>query len=132
MAKLAQELSQAHDNSDNSTAKHHPPEPIVPSVTIVTTDQPEETEEGKIIAWINSNPPSLPEVQNDCAACDEFILAYDTCWVILGDGALIHYSGKHGLGCWEAWKSKKRETAQAAISQTVVSSKTGNDDDNVC
>ena len=90
-----------------------------------------QDKENSIIAWINANPPDLPEAQNNCAACGEFIPVYDTSWVFLGDGALIHYSGKYGLGCWEVWKSIKRETAQAAISQTITSSKTGVDDENI-
>ena len=134
---LARELTEAHDNSDNSDNsakspnKKLSPEPIVPSVTFVTSDQSEDTEEGKVIAWLNANPPDFPAAQNNCAACGEFIPVYDTGWFYLGDGALIHYSGKYGLGCWEVWKSKRRETAQAAISQTVASSKTGVDDDSI-
>lgn len=73
-----------------------------------------QTEAG-VVAWINANPPELPEVQNHCAACGESILFNDTGWVCLADGALIHYSGSHGLTCWEAWKKKRRETAHAAL-----------------
>ena len=86
--------------------------------------------EDQIVAWINSNPPNLPEPQNNCAACGEFIPVYDTGWVILGDGALIHYSGKHGKTCWEAWKTKRREIAQAAMSETTNFSNDGVNDDN--
>ncbi|MDA1029712.1 MAG: hypothetical protein O3B41_11770 [Bacteroidetes bacterium] len=115
---LARELTEAHDNSDNSDKsppKHNPPEPFVPFVPFVTDSQVEETEEGKIVAWINANPPDLPDAQNHCAACGEFIPVYDTGWVILGDGALIHYSGKHGKTCWDAWRRKRREEAESKL-----------------
>jgi hypothetical protein len=75
----------------------------------------ESVSEPRIIAWINSNPPDLPDVQNNCAACGEFIPVYDTGWVILGDRSLIHYSGKYGLKCWKAWKAKRRTDALASI-----------------
>ena len=121
--KLARKLTEAHDNSDNS-AKSPPnpptPKPIVPSVTIVAANQIEETEENKIVAWINANPPNLPDAQNHCAACGEFIPVYDTGWVILGDGALIHYSGKHGKTCWDAWMSKRRKEAETNLGVTTL------------
>ena len=69
----------------------------------------------KIVAWINSNPPELPEIQNHCAACGAFIPVYDTGWIYLADGALIHYSGEHGLTCWEEWKKMRSEAARAAL-----------------
>ena len=80
----------------------------------------EETEENKIVAWINANPPNLPDAQNHCAACGEFIPVYDTGWVILGDGALIHYSGKHGKTCWDAWMSKRRKEAETNLGVTTL------------
>ncbi|MZR29659.1 hypothetical protein [Sneathiella litorea] len=78
-------------------------------ITIVTPDNAE----AKIIAWINSHPPGLPIVQNNCAECGEFTPVYDTGWVILGDGALIHYSGKHGKKCWKAWRRKRSNEAMS-------------------
>jgi hypothetical protein len=68
-----------------------------------------DTSEKAVIASINSNPPNLPNDQNHCAACGEFIQVYDTGWVILADGALIHYSGKHGMECWEQWQRERRK-----------------------
>jgi hypothetical protein len=72
----------------------------------------------KVIAWINANPPDLPEHQNNCTACGGYIHVYDTHWVILGDGALIHYSGKHGKGCLEWWQRKRRE--ECSLRSVVV------------
>jgi hypothetical protein len=63
----------------------------------------------KVTAWINANPPDVPEHQNNCAACGGYIPVHETGWVILGDGALIHYSGNHGMECWEQWQRKRRE-----------------------
>tara|TARA_B110000046_G_scaffold161704_1_gene175554 strand:+ start:649 stop:831 length:183 start_codon:yes stop_codon:yes gene_type:complete len=60
----------------------------------------------------------LPKVQNNCAACGDFIPVYD--WVILGDGALIHYSGKHGKTCWDAWMSKRRKEAETTLRVTTL------------
>jgi hypothetical protein len=71
--------------------------------------------EKKVIAWINSNPPDLPEHQNNCAACGGYIPVHDTGWVILGDGALIHYSGKHGQVCWKRWHRTRRSEAIRVI-----------------
>ena len=69
----------------------------------------------KVTAWINANPPDLPEHQNNCAACGEHIPVYDTGWVCLGDGALIHYSGKHGQVCWKRWHRMRRGEAIRVI-----------------
>ncbi len=74
-------------------------------------------QESKIIAWINANPPDLPEHQNDCAACGEYIHVYDTGWVCLGDGALIHYSGKHGKTCFDSWHQTRRDAAKTALNE---------------
>lgn len=115
---LARELTEAHDNSDNS-AKSPPTansaEPIVPIVTIVTPDLVRDSVEANVIAWINSHPPDLPETQNHCAACGEFIEVYDIHWVCLGDGALIHYSGKYGKVCWGRWQKMRRDEAKRAM-----------------
>jgi hypothetical protein len=72
---------------------------------------PESEREKSIPGWINANPPELPEHQNSCAACGVYIPVYDTGWVILGDGALIHYGDKHGTDCWERWRQKRRDEA---------------------
>lgn len=82
-----------------------------------------------VVAWINANPPVLPEVQNHCAACGEFIPVHESGWVFLGDGALIHYSGKHGLGCWEVWKEKRRDAAMAEMVHVNTSTVQLVDDD---
>jgi hypothetical protein len=67
--------------------------------------------DNKVITWINANPPDLPKHQNNCAACDAYIPVYDTGWVILGDGALIHYSGQHGKTCWDRWHQMRHDEA---------------------
>lgn len=68
--------------------------------------------ETSVIAWINSNPPCLPDHQNNCAACGIYIEVYDTGRVYLGDGALIHYGGKNGKVCWELWQQMRRDEAK--------------------
>jgi hypothetical protein len=73
-----------------------------------------------IIAWKLANLPDLPDAQNNCAACGIFIPVYDTGWVILGDKALIHYSGKHGKTCWDAWMSKRRKEAETNLGVTTL------------
>jgi hypothetical protein len=119
--KLARKLSGDCDNSDkwdNSHPKGPLPscgEPIVPFVTIVTADTQQSDLETKILVWINNNPPNLPIVQKNCVECGEFIPVYDTGWVILCDGALTHYSGKHGDKCWKAWSQKRRNEAKAQL-----------------
>lgn len=85
-------------------------EEVVPAKVVRADDT--ETE---IIAWINANPPDMPEHQNNCAACGEYIPVYDTGWVCLGDGALIHYGGKHGKKCFKNWHQMRREMAQSAF-----------------
>jgi hypothetical protein len=115
---LALELTEAQDNSDNSDKsppKVHVVEPIVPIVPFVTPDLIEDRAEANIIAWINNHPPDLPLSQNHCAACGEYIEVYDTHWVHLGDGALIHYSGKYGKDCWERWQEIRRNNAKIAF-----------------
>jgi len=118
---IARELTEAHDNSDNSAnSVEIGPEigsdrPIVPFVTIVTPDLIGGSVEANVIAWINSNPPDLPEAQNHCAACGEFIEVYDVHWVCLSDGALIHYSGKYGKVCWGRWQKMRRDDAKRAM-----------------
>jgi hypothetical protein len=76
----------------------------------------EQTSNGgnNVIAWINANPPDLPKHQNSCAACGKYIPVHDTDWVILGDGALVHYSGKHGQVCWEHWQQIRNNEAKLA------------------
>jgi len=54
---------------------------------------------GPIADSIDSRPPKLPSVQNHCAGCGEFIPVYDTNWVHLADGTLIHHGGPHGDKC---------------------------------
>ena len=81
---------------------------------VPVVDAGSSSPENRIIAWINSNPPDLPDPQNDCAACGEFIPIYDSGWVYLADGALIHYSGKHGTKCLAAWQKKRRDAALAS------------------
>jgi hypothetical protein len=115
---LALQLSEAHDNSDNSDKS--PPkvvseEPIVPFVTNVRPSITKDGGEAEIIAWINHHPPDIPATQSRCAACDELISANDNGWVYLGDGALIHYSGKHGKDCWRRWSQKRRDVAKLAL-----------------
>ena len=73
--------------------------------------------ETHVIAWINANQPDLPEHQNNCAACGVYIEVHDTGWVILGDGALIHYSGKHGQVCWKRWLQIRNAEAKQAIKE---------------
>ena len=85
----------------------------VPGVEAKSTDADNGGDtECKVVAWINSNRPDLPEHQNNCAACGEYIQVYDTHWVILGDGALIHYSGKHGKTCVDQWQEICRGKAK--------------------
>jgi len=76
----------------------------------------EQTSDGdnNIIAWFNANPPDLPKHQNSCAACGKHIPVHDTDWVILGDGALVHYSGKHGQVCWKHWQQIRNDEAKLA------------------
>ena len=74
-----------------------------------------EPYENTVIAWINSHPPDLPLSQNHCAACGEYIEVYNTLWVYLGDGALIHYSGKYDKVCWEKWQKIRRDNANTAL-----------------
>jgi hypothetical protein len=54
---------------------------------------------GPIADSIDSHPAKLPSVQNHCAGCGEFIPVYDTNWVHLADGTLIHNGGPHGDKC---------------------------------
>jgi hypothetical protein len=68
-----------------------------------------------IVAWINSNPPNLPESQNNCAACGELIPVYETGWVYLGDGALIHHGGETGDACWKRWQRMRRVLARKVL-----------------
>ena len=79
-----------------------------------TVEEVEQASDGdnKVIAWINANPPDLPKHQNNCAACGKHIPVHDTDWVILGDGALIHYSGKHGKTCVDQWQEICRGKAK--------------------
>ena len=115
---LASELNEAHDNSDNSAKSPpmvHEVEPIVPFVTIVTPELIEGSTETNIIAWINSHPPDLPDAQNHCAACGEFIEVYDVYWIYLADGALIHYSGKYDNKCWKRWQKIRLDNANTAL-----------------
>ena len=84
----------------------------VPGVEAKSTDADNGGDtECKVVAWINANPPDLPKHQNNCAACGKHIPVHDTDWVILGDGALIHYSGQHGRSCWDRWHQMRREEA---------------------
>lgn len=69
-----------------------------------------------VVAWINSNPPSLPDAQNHCAACGKFIEVYNTDWVYLADEALIHHGGKLGRACFDRWRQLRREEALEALS----------------
>lgn len=84
-----------------------------PTVQTVTADISEK----KVVAWINSHPPDLPIDQNNCAACGEYIHVYDTGWVCLGDGALIHYSDKHGKTCFDSWHQTRRDAAKTALNE---------------
>jgi hypothetical protein len=78
--------------------------------------QPADYEErAAVIAWINANPPDLPMHQNHCAACGEYIPVYDTGWVYLGDGALIHHGGERGRDCFDRWQDMRRDEAERAI-----------------
>lgn len=70
--------------------------------------------EGRVSAWINTNPPAQPD-PDTCAACGA---ALDKHFVILGDGAAIHYSGSHGLRCWERYQRQRRHEAEAAMGLT--------------
>ncbi len=89
-------------------AWHSGDEVTAPTIeTVVAAD----TSEKKVIAWINSHPPDLPNDQNHCAACGEFIQVYDIGWVILGDGALVHHGGKHGDACHKKWARMRRDEA---------------------
>lgn len=81
----------------------------------VERDQGGMQEESKVVAWINRHPPDLPDVQNYCAACGEFIPVYDTNWVHLADGAFIHHGGKHGRSCFNRWRQMRREKAERAL-----------------
>ena len=87
-------------------------------ITQVEESAPEERwppSEAIVIAWINSNPPDLPDPQNNCAACGLPILVIDAGWVYLADGAMIHYSGKHEKICWERWLKMRRSEAMQAL-----------------
>jgi hypothetical protein len=74
-----------------------------------------EPDERTVVAWINSHPPVPPKDKNHCAACGEYIEVYNTNWVYLGDGALIHYSGKYGKVCWDQWQEMRRDEANSAL-----------------
>jgi hypothetical protein len=54
---------------------------------------------GPIDDSIDMRPAKLPSVQNHCAGCGKYIPVYDTNWIHLADGALIHNGGPHGDKC---------------------------------
>jgi hypothetical protein len=72
----------------------------------------------KTIAWINANPPDLPMHQNHCAACGEYIPVYDTGWVYLGDGALVHHGGERGRECFDRWQVLRRAEALKGLGES--------------
>jgi hypothetical protein len=71
-----------------------------------------------VIAWINANPPDLPMHQNHCAACGEYIPVYDTGWVYLGDGALVHHGGERGRECLDRWQVLRRAEALEGLGES--------------
>jgi len=98
-------------------------EKFVASVASVATPYNLPTElsdnsDAKVVAWINSHPPDLPDAQNHCAACGEYIEVYDVHWIYLADGALIHYSGKYDNKCWKRWQEIRRDNANTALKKS--------------
>ncbi len=81
-------------------------EEYVAGVAAIPTEM-RETQ--SVAAWINTHPPELPEHQNNCAACGEFIPVYDVGWVILGDGALVH------IKCRDRWSEMRRGSAKQSL-----------------
>jgi len=62
-------------------------------------------------AWINTHPPG--DLQDGkCAACGNDLRDQ---FVILGDGASVHYSGTHGERCYRRWQRVRRYEAEQQI-----------------
>ena len=77
-------------------------------------DAPRRALKATVAAWINAHPPTQPD-PDTCAACGKTL---DGHFVVLGDGAAIHYSGPHGLTCWERYQRQRRHEAEAAMGLT--------------
>ena len=105
--KIGADNSDKRDNSEADGPHRRFVGAFVPIVTNVT--------EVDVVNWINANPPSLPRIQNHCAACGEYIHVYDQYWVILGDGALIHHGGHRRITCSRLWSAKRRQDARAHL-----------------
>lgn len=72
--------------------------------------------EAAIARWLNGHPPRNIDPDR-CAACDGPV---DDRLVILGDGAVIHYSGRHRDACYRAYQTRRRKEAENALAQTGV------------
>jgi hypothetical protein len=48
---------------------------------------------------VEGQPSAVSTAQNRCAGCGVFIPVYDTNWVHLADGTLVHHGGPHGDKC---------------------------------
>lgn len=107
------------DKTDKTTEQTPKSAGLGSSVRFVRIVQGDESQhfDTAVIAWINANPPDLPMHQNHCAACSAFIPVYDTGWVYLGDGVLIHHGGEHGRECFDRWQDMRREEAEWALAR---------------
>ena len=72
--------------------------------------------EAAIARWLNGHPPRNLDPDH-CAACDRPV---DDRLVILGDGAVIHYSGRHRDACYRTYQTMRRSEAEDALAQAGV------------
>ncbi len=72
--------------------------------------------EAAIARWLNGHPPRNIDPDR-CAACGGPV---DDRLVILGDGAVIHYSGRHRDACYRAYQTRRRKEAENALAQAGV------------
>ena len=69
--------------------------------------------EAALARWLNGHPPSNIDPDR-CAACDGPV---DDRLVILGDGAVIHYSGPHRDACYRTYQTMRRSEAEDALAR---------------
>ena len=101
----AQTPTQQTDNTDKS--------PSVSFVSVAPGRLDSRAHEAAVAAWINTHPPTQRDSET-CAACGAALGAH---FVVLGDGAAVHYSGPHGLRCWERYQHQRRREAEAELGQ---------------
>jgi hypothetical protein len=76
-----------------------------------------------LVEWCNRHPPEADP--NLCAGCGGAINTVGTDWRPLGDGATVHYGGRHGLQCFEAHGAKRRDEACKALAALGLAPSSG-------